>query len=451
MSKRNKPSPLPYQATITSLSHEGRGVATLDGKKKFLRGGLADEIVIARDIKKHRSFDEGEVMEVMNASPDRVTPKCIHTQICGGCSLQHFDSAKQIQFKQNMLLEQLKYIAGVQPDHILPPLLSPVYGYRNKARLGVKFVGNKEKVLVGFREPNGRYLADIQSCVVLHPSVGEKITALSEMIGKLKAYQTIPQIEVAVGEDATALVFRHLQPLCEEDLTALQQFGEKENFRIYLQSGGIESITPLSRNSFYEGRGVGGEGTDLLSYSLKKHNITLQFHPSNFTQINPFINTQMIDRAIELLALKPDDHVLDLFCGLGNFTLPLSRYCGEIIGVEGDDALVARATSNAQLNDIQNAKFYAADLSKDFSNAEFMKNKFNKILIDPPRTGALEAVKLLPALQPELILYVSCNPATLARDAKELIERGYTLTHAGVMDMFPHTSHVESIALFVRT
>lgn len=439
MSKRRykKVDPTPYQTEIVALSHEGRGVATVQGKKKFLRGGLPGETVIAADTHKHNSYDEGEVVEVLTASVDRVEPVCIHTQRCGGCALQHLDAGAQIRFKEKMLMEQLTHIAGLEPQHILPPLVGPIWGYRHKARLGVKYVPTKQKVLVGFRESNGRYLADIQSCVVLHPSVGEKITALSEMIQTLSAYQTIPQIEVAVGDDATALIIRHLQPLSEEDTAKLIQFAQTHVLEIYLQPAGPDSITKLFPK------------TDaLLHYALPKHNITLQFHPANFTQINPAINQQMVDRAIELLSPQPDERILDLFCGLGNFTLPLARYCAEIIGVEGEQKLVERAMSNAKLNGITHAHFYAADLSGDFSAAEFMQKPFDKVLLDPPRTGALEAVKLLSQLKPKLILYVSCNPATLARDAKVLVENGYTLTHAGVMDMFPHTSHVESMALF---
>jgi len=437
---------VPYQAHILALSHEGRGVATVNGKKKFLRKGLPGETVIAADTHKHNTYDEGEVLEVLTPSPDRVTPLCVHTQLCGGCALQHLDPLAQIRFKQDMLMEQLTHIADLQPAHILPPLLGPVWGYRHKARLGVKYVGAKQKVLVGFRESNGRYLADIQSCVVLHPSVGQKLAALGEMIQSLEAHQTIPQIEVAVGDDATALIFRHLQPLAPEDVLKLQSFAENtidaegRALHIYLQSGGIDSIKRLWP----------AEGDEVLHYALPQHNITLQFHPANFTQINTAINQQMVDRAIELLAPQPHERLLDLFCGLGNFTLPLARYCREIIGVEGEKKLVERAVSNAQLNNIANANFYAADLAGDFSAADFMQGGFDKILLDPPRTGALEAVKILPQLKPRLILYVSCNPATLARDAKELVERGYALTHAGVMDMFPHTGHVESMALFER-
>jgi 23S rRNA (uracil1939-C5)-methyltransferase len=305
----------------------------------------------------------------------------------------------------------------------------------------VKYVAAKQKVLVGFRELNGRYLADIDSCAVLHPSVGKKLTVLSTLIAGLTAYQAIPQIEVAISDNRTALIFRHLQPLSEEDLSKLVSFAQQEDIDCYLQSGGIASVHRLWPAS---------DGQDLLQYSLPNHQVSLAFHPSHFTQINPIINRDMVDRAIELLNPQPHEKLLDLFCGLGNFTLPLARYCAEIIGVEGEPALVALAEDNAKRNQIANARFYTANLASDFSTAPFLQGGIDKVLIDPPRTGALEAVKILPILKPKTILYVSCNPSTLARDAKELVSGGYRLTHAGVMDMFPHTSHVESMALFER-
>lgn len=433
--------PQPYTVSITGLSHEGRGIASANGKVKFLRGGLPGETVTAVDLKKHRSYDEGVVTDVLQASAQRVEPPCPHTHVCGGCALQHFDPEQQILFKQQTLLEQLQHIAGVVPENILPPLTSPSTGYRHKARLGVKYVAAKQKVLVGFRELNGRYLADIDSCAVLHPSVGKKLTVLSGLIASLAAYQSIPQIEVAVSDNRTALIFRHLQPLSDEDRNKLVAFAQQEDIDCYLQPGGINTVCRLWPAS---------DGRDLLQYTLPNHRVSLAFHPSHFTQINPIINRSMVDRAIELLNPQPYEKLLDLFCGLGNFTLPLARYCADIIGVEGEPALVALAEENAKRNQITNAKFYTANLASDFSTAPFLQAGVDKVLIDPPRTGALEAVKILPILKPKVILYVSCNPSTLARDTKELLACGYRLTHAGVMDMFPHTSHVESMALFER-
>lgn len=436
---KSKSAAIPYKIQIDSLSHEGRGVATLDGKKKFLRAGLPGEIVMATDTQLHRSYDEGEVIEVLQASPDRVMPPCPHTGVCGGCSLQHLHSTAQIAFKQAALLEQLKHTGNLEPEHILEPLLSPTEGYRHKARLGVKYVVKKQKVLVGFREINGRYLADLQSCIVLHPLIGKKISLLSAWIHTLEAYQTIPQIEVAIGEDVAALVFRHLQPLSNDDIERFKQFGAEQKLDMYLQPGGPDSVHCIYTTGIP------------LHYRLPRYDIVMPFKPTDFTQVNPYLNQKMIQRAIEILNPQPHEKLLDLFCGLGNFTLPLAKHCKNIVGVEGHAALVARAAENAALNQIQNAAFYTADLSADFSAAPFMHEHFDKIILDPPRTGALEAIKQLAVFKPSHILYVSCNPATLARDAKELGEQGYRLTHAGVMDMFPHTSHVESMALFKRS
>ncbi len=488
---KKKPA-IPFETTIDRLSHEGRGIAMVNGKKKFLQNGLPHETVIAIDTRRHSTYDEGEVMEVLSASTDRIDPVCPHTQICGGCSLQHMNPDSQLQFKQTVLMEQLQHIGGITPIHILAPLKSPTVGYRHKARLGVKYVGAKQKVLVGFREKNGRYLADIDQCSVLHPSVGQQITTLSQFIQGLDAYDSIPQIEVAIGDDATALIFRHLQPLSEQDIAQLKIFGDTHHFSIYLQPGGIDSIHLISdapallSYDIFISASMGNEDendpsiskTDISLSDLKdmgrrrphetpQHSgayvrmanegendpsisktIKIQFHPNNFTQINPYINQKMINQAIALLKLTPDDELLDLFCGLGNFTLPLAKYCRHIIGVEGEEKLVKRAMDNAILNNIENAQFYTANLCSDFSTMPFMQKKFDKILLDPPRTGALETVKIIAALKVKLILYVSCNPATLARDAKILIEHGYQLMNAGVMDMFPHTSHVESMALF---
>ncbi len=427
----------PFQATIAGLSHEGRGIAILNGKKKFLRNSLPGETVLAVNTHTHSTYDEGEAIEILTASPQRVTPLCPHTYFCGGCSLQHLETEAQILFKQAVLMEQIKHIASIEPKNILPPLRSPAFGYRHKARLSVKYVAAKRKILVGFREKNGRYLADIESCAVLHPAVGQKITALSQLIQNLEASCSIAQIEIAIDDQNVALIFRHLQPLSAKDIQALIVFGQQESMRIYLQPGGIDSVHPIDANE------------ELLYYELPKHHIRLQFHPMSFTQVNPYVNRQMVDQAIQLLQPTLQDNILDLFCGLGNFTLPLARYCQRVVGVEGEKKSVELAIANAKLNHIQNADFYQADLSKDFSTLPFMGCRFNKILLDPPRTGALEAINIIVKLNPKMILYVSCNPATLARDAKVLAEHGYQLTDTGVMDMFPHTSHVESMALFI--
>ena len=337
-----------------------------------------------------------------------------------------------------MLLEHLTHIAGVQPEKIFEPLIGPTQGYRHKARLGVKHVQAKDKVLVGFREMNGRYIADMQSCSILHPSVGQKLHLLGELIYGLEASSSIPQIEVAVGEEATALVFAHLQPLNSDDVENSVPLLKHKGFHIYLQPGGTETIHKLWPE----------DNNNFLTYSLPEQNITQRFHPSDFTQVNPALNSQMVNLALSLLRLNPQERMLDLFCGLGNFTLPLAKHCLKVIGVEGESRLVDRAKENATRNHISNASFYSHDLTQNFLKNSWVLSGFDKVLLDPPRTGALEVVKQLISLRPNMILYISCNPATLARDAKELIQQGYRLSQAGVMDMFPHTSHVESMALF---
>ncbi|HEY9052876.1 MAG TPA: 23S rRNA (uracil(1939)-C(5))-methyltransferase RlmD, partial [Gammaproteobacteria bacterium] len=346
----------------------------------------------------------------------------------------------QIMAKQQTLLNHLQHIAHTQADTVLPPLRGPVYGYRHKARLGVRYVAKKGKVLVGFREKTSGWLAELESCKVLHPSVGERLSQLGELIMGMDAKQTIPQIEVAVSDDITSLVFRHLEDLSDADKEKLCDFAEAENLHIYLQPGGEDSVHPLWPAQ-----------PEPLFYELKEHNVRIEFAPSDFTQVNPDINQQMVTRALDFLQLNENDKVLDLFCGLGNFTLPIARHAGQVIGVEGSESMVVKARANARLNNISNAEFHAADLSADLTGYPWLNQHYDKILLDPPRSGAMEMLKHLGKLGAKRIVYVSCHPATLARDANVLVnEFGYKLEAAGVMDMFPHTAHVESIAVFVK-
>lgn len=426
--------------SITSLSHDGRGIAHVDGKTVFVDGALPGEQVSAVYVKRHSKYDEARATSINVAATDRTTPQCAHFGVCGGCSLQHMSSSAQLKFKQQVLLEQLRHIGNTEPKEVLPPLTSPVWGYRRKARLGIRYVIKKGKILVGFREKNSRYLADLQGCQVLHPLVGTRFIIISQLISQLDAYLYIPQIEVAVGDDATALILRHLQPLNQADLEKLHQFAIEQNYHIFLQPGGPETVHLLAPRN----------GNVLLSYQLHDQHLTLQFKPNDFVQVNSKVNRQMIARALQLLAPQPNDTILDLFCGLGNFTLPLAKHCQRVIGVEGDDGLVKRAKNNAHYNQITNAEFYSADLTTWDTAAPWAQKQYQKILLDPPRSGAYEIIDKITAFGAEKILYVSCNPATLARDAGELIKQGYQLTHAGIMDMFPHTSHVEAIALFCK-
>lgn len=438
-SRRRRLPKEPVRLVIESLSHEGRGVARVDGKAVFVHGALPGEEVICRYVRSHRRYDEATVEEVVSASADRVEPKCAHFGVCGGCSLQHMSHEAQIRIKQAHLLENLEHLGRVIPKQVLPPLTGPVWNYRYKARLAVKNVPAKGRVLVGFREKFSHYVAVVEACPVLVERVGERLSLLSQMIEKLSIPDQIPQIEVAVGDQSNSLVFRHLKPLTDDDKTILSQFGRDYDFQIYLQSGGPQTVSLLFPEKA------------ALSYRFDEFNVALHFEPADFTQINPQINRRMVPLAISLLDLKPDDRVLDLFCGLGNFTLPIATRVNNVIGVEGEQALVDRAQLNAQANGISNAVFYAADLTKDHSDKEWLKTPFDAVLLDPPRSGALEVIPHVAALGASRIVYVSCHPATLARDAGILVhEHGYELKKAGIMDMFPHTAHVESIALFEK-
>jgi len=441
MSKRTRKKRLPEPVsgvTIESLGHDGRGVTHLDGKAVFIDGALPGEVVSFEYLTSRRKFDEGRITGVIEASPDRVEPKCPHFGLCGGCSLQHMEPGAQIQAKQQVLLDNLKHIGKVVPEEVLPPLTGPVWRYRTKGRLGVKDVIKKGRVLVGFREKRSPYVADLSRCEVLHPSVGEKFRELSELIEQLEARARIPQIEVAVTGTTTALVFRHLDPLSATDTEKLQQFAVDHQFQVYLQPGGPDSVQPLWPDK------------QTLSYRLPAQDIDIQFRPTDFTQINTAINEQMIARVLDMLALDKADSMLDLFCGLGNFTLPMARQAGVVVGVEGESGLVNRARENALLNDIENATFHTANLAEDHTEALWVGGGYNKVLLDPPRSGAAEVMDVLGNIGPQRIVYVSCHPGSLARDAGTLVnDKGYRLLSAGVMDMFPHTAHVESIALFV--
>lgn len=441
-SRRRKKLPTePVIAMIESLNHDGRGVTHIEGKTVFIHGALPEEEVMFTYTKKSRKFDEGQVVEIIKASSERVDPECSHFGICGGCSLQHQDANAQLKHKQQILMDALKHIGKVQPAEIIPPLvLDDHWGYRRKARIGAKYVVKKGKTLVGFRERGSSFIADLSSCKVLHPKVGELITPLSELIEGFSIRDKVPQIEMAMGDETCVLIFRLLEPPSEEDLAKLSCFGEQHDIHIYLQEGGPDTVRPLS-----------GEMAD-LTYALPEFGIELHFLPTDFTQVNSGINRLMVHRAVEMLALRPDDRVLELFCGLGNFTLPLAQNAAEVVAVEGDAGLVTRARENANCNGIDNATFYTANLFESLTNEPWLKQSFNKVLLDPPRTGAVEVLEYLPKLGVQQILYISCNPGTLGRDAGELVHKhGYKLKAAGVMDMFPHTAHVESIALFEKS
>ncbi|PCI18998.1 MAG: 23S rRNA (uracil(1939)-C(5))-methyltransferase RlmD [Piscirickettsiaceae bacterium] len=440
--RRNRRKTLPPEtakATIESLAHDGRGVAHLDDRAVFIQGALPGEEVVFEYTKKKRDIAEGRVTEVLVASADRVEPGCVHYSICGGCSFQHLAPKQQIIAKQKILLNQFKSISKLEGFECWPALTGPYWGYRHRARLGVKDVVKKGRVLVGFREKASPFLAEIEQCEVLHPSVGKRLMDLSALVGSLSIKNKLPQIEVSVGDDRVALVLRILEPISDQDYVRLKEFEDSFNLDIYLQSKGPDTIVPLT-----------GEKLD-LTYRLP-NDVTLYFGPSDFVQVNVDINRQMIKRALDTLSLNENDQVLDLFCGLGNFTLPMAREAGHITGVEGSEDLIKRAKANANKNNITNTSFYASNLMENIDKEPWALKTYNKVLIDPPRLGAKEILPWLVKWKAEQVLYISCNPSTLARDAGILVnELGYTLKKAGVMDMFPHTSHVESIALFEKT
>ncbi len=444
MSRNRKPrgvqnSPL-VEAHIESLTLEGQGVARIDGKAVFIEGALPGETVAFRYTSYKQKHDEGKVETLLVPSSERVEPKCAHFGVCGACTWQHIALDAQIQHKQQAMLNNLKHIGKVEPESVFEPLVADGWAYRRKARLGVRWVKAKGKALVGFREKDGRFLADLSRCEILHPTLGEHLTDFQDLITGLEARETIPQIEVAVGDNATALVVRHMEPLSDSDRTQLLEFAREFNYQLYLQPKGpdtVHCIYPQSPELYYE---------------HPQFNTRVKFAPLDFFQVNQALNRKMVVRALELLAPQPTDTVLDLFCGLGNFTLPLARQAAEVIGVEGDMAMVERARAAAHANDIHNTDYYACNLmAEDLGREPWLKRRYDKILLDPPRAGAKEVIAQMGKLKASRIVYVSCDPATLARDAGELVHtHGYCLVGAGVMDMFPHTSHVESIAVFER-
>ncbi len=428
-----------FEVDITDLTHDGRGVARIDGKTVFVSGALPGEHARIQLTKRSRHFDEAKIDELITRSPDRIEPRCVHFGTCSGCSLQHLPPAAQIAAKQRVLAENFERIGKVEPQRWLDPLTDEPWGYRRKGRLSVKWVAKKDKVLVGFREENPRFVADLSICHTLLPAVGERIAALGELVGSLEAKASIAQIEIAAGDDTVALTFRNLQPLSESDRAALTAFGQAHALAVLLQPGGPDSVTPLWPDEVP------------LSFRIPDYDIDIAFRPLDFIQVNAGINQRMIARALELLDPQPTDNVLDLFCGLGNFTLPIARKVGHVVGVEGEAALVARSRENAMRNGIANSEFVAADLFADHRAASWATRPYDKLLLDPPRSGAAAVLEYLPRKGTDRIVYVSCHPGSLARDAGTLVEQhGFTLVAAGVMDMFPHTAHVESIGLFER-
>ena len=445
---RSRIDKTPFQTEILDLSHDGRGVARREGeggKVTFITGALPGETVMAEQSAKSRHFDEARTVQVLVASEHRVQPRCAHFGVCAGCVLQHLAEDQQIIAKQRVLMDNLQRIGHVSPGQVLPALVGDSWGYRRKGRFSVRRVEKKDKTLVGFRELDPRFVADISQCHTVIPQIGDKVSLLAGFIESLEGKRDIPQVEFIAGDAAIALTVRHLQPMSEADKAAWTAFGQQHGFAIYLQPGGNESVHPLWPEAGAE-----------LSFRLAPWDVELVFRPLDFIQVNAKLNVAMIERALALLDAQPGERVLDLFCGLGNFTLPLARASGDgaVVGVEGDAGLVQRARDNAAHNGLANVQFHAADLAKDLAGQGWLKagsstGTYDKLLLDPARSGAIEVLKQLPLKGIQRIVYVSCHPGSLARDAGYLAnELGWSLREAGVMDMFPHTAHVESIAVF---
>lgn len=439
---RSKTSTAPQTARIDNLSHDGKGIARVNGKATFIQGALPGELVEFQYTRVKKDFDEGRLLTILEPSSLRVEPQCPHYQMCGGCSLQHISVEEQIHFKQDQLLDLMNRYGHTTPESLLPPLTAHAWNYRNKARLSVRYVEKKAATMVGFRERNNpRYITEVLQCPVLNRKVDSDIVYLRQLIDQMENKHTIAQIEVAAGEEEIALIFRNLDPLSSHDELLIKQFAEQHQYKLFLQPGGPESVYCCYPPNASEN----------LSYRLPDYDLVFSFHPNDFTQVNSELNRLMVHRAVEMMDLKSSDKVLDLFCGLGNFSLPMAKSCSQVVGVEGSKTMVERAYLNAKMNQIDNVEFYAANLDDMNQVSQLVNYTFNKLLIDPPRSGALEVVKQIDILNPELIVYVSCNPVTLARDTDVLVnQKNYQLISAGVMDMFPHTAHVESIALFKK-
>ena len=456
MKHRTKPRPAQqpiYTFQVESLSHEGRGIAHYgshpdhpsekQGKKVFIRYALPGETVRAQITNVVKRLEEADSTALLSEpAAIRIEPKCPHFTVCGGCNMQHIQLDEQIRLKQDVLKSHLEHFAGIQPEQWLPALRSSREDYRRKARIGVRYLPHKDKLVVGFRENQSNKLISIDRCMVLDREFGS-ITALKQLLQSLKAKAAIGHIELAMGDDEIALLVRHTEKLSQQDVNQLKQFALNKQWQLYLQPEGAESLHRVDDPT----------AAMRLHYHLDDFDLKFGFSPLDFTQVNSTINPQMVKLACDLLQLQQGERVLDLFCGLGNFTLPLARCVGEtgqVVGVEGSEEMVRRAAENAEINGIIHAHFYSQDLTKDFSHHSWANQGFDALLIDPPRAGAEEIMHYVPKFGAKKIVYVSCNPATLARDAGVLAQHGYRLKNAGVMDMFTHTGHVESIALFEK-
>lgn len=438
---------------IESLDQEGRGVAHHDGKVIFIEGALIGERVTYSSFRKKSSFENAVATKIIKSSFTRVQPKCVHFDLCGGCSMQHLDVRAQVAVKQRILEDNLQRIGKVKPETILAPIYGEAWGYRQRARLSVRHVLKKGKTLVGFHEKRSSFIADMQHCEILPAKIAKLLPLLAQMNEQLSIRDQLPQIEVAVGDHVDVLVLRIMQALTPADEVLLKQFADTHQVQFWTQTKGPDTVHP-----FYP------LDAPALTYSMPEFGITMPYAPTEFTQVNSTMNRLMVSRALRLLAPKPNERIADFFCGLGNFTLPIARSGAHVLGIEGSAALVKRAEQNAAYNSLgksslsskgkggEGVEFLAMNLFEMTEDTLLQLGKFDKWLVDPPRDGAFELMKAItPDTAPQRIIYVSCNPATLARDAEVLVHsKGYAIKAAGVMNMFPHTSHVESIAWFEK-
>ena len=428
------------EAVITDVSLDGNGVASEDGKKVFIPFTLTGERVSYRAIKKKKKFDEAHLIEIIEPSAERVEAKCPSFTVCGGCATQHITPAMQLAFKEKSVLDTLQRIGQVSAEEVIPALTDKVWGYRRRARLGVKYVMKKDAVLVGFREKNAPYIAQMSSCEVLDPKIAGLIQPFAELIYQLSIRDKIPQLECSIAENATSVVMRVLETPSEADVELLHAFQQQQEIRLLLQPAGLKSIYPLDPLP-----------VEPLYFTLQPFNLRLQFTATDFIQIHAGINNKMVVQALDWLQVTATDRVLDLFCGLGNFSLPLAKLANKVLGIEGDAALIQRAKNNATLNKLSNVQFKKEDLFKVNESNSWLAQQWDLVLIDPPRSGAKEVIDQLHLIAPKKVLYVSCHPASLARDANVLVNTlGYRMTRVCVINMFPHTGHVETMALFEK-
>lgn len=431
------------QAVIESIDQEGRGIAHHEGKVIFIDGAITGERVTYTSFRKKPSFENAQILSIIRASYMRVQPKCRHFGVCGGCSMQHLDAAAQVAVKQRILEDNLARIGKVKPDNILPPIHGIPWSYRQRARLSVRYVHKKGKVLVGFHEKHSSFVADMTRCEILPPKISALLPKLSELVGRLSIRERLPQIEVACGEKVDVLVIRNMEPLTAQDEAHLRAFADEHAIQFWLQPKEPDSAYPFHPLD-----------APPLTYTLPEFGVEMPFAPTEFTQVNHQLNRVMVHRALRLLDPQPHESIADFFCGLGNFSLPIARSGAQVLGIEGSNALVYRARQNAACNGLSaNTEFKAMNLFEMNEEALWRLGRFDKWLIDPPRDGAVELVKAITAqTAPQRIVYVSCNLATLARDAAVLVQvHGYRMRCAGVMNMFPQTAHVESIAVFEKT